>query len=516
MRKWLLVMVFVSGWASLATEMAASRLLGNYFGASNLVWSAIIGLILIYLTVGYFIGGKWADRSPKEDTFYTILAMAGFTTGLIPLISKPVLIVAANAFDHLQLGVLFGTFMAVLILFIIPIILMGTASPFAIRLLLTDTASAGNTAGRVYAISTLGSFLGTFIPVLILIPWLGTFRTFIFIGLILNIVAVFSLFFAGYRKRVLQLIITTIILAIVLVIGKQGFDKATPGLVYEAESANNYIQVLQAGDETLLKLNEGQGVHSIYTPDVRFYNGPWEQVLVAPYFNNSLTAPQEVMSMAIVGLAAGTTARQALSVYPNINIEGIEIDPLIVEVGKRYFDMADPRLHVTVQDGRWALVTDPNSYQIISIDAYRPPYIPWHMTTAEFFAVVKNHLTADGVMVINVGRSPEDRTLIDALTATALSVFPSVHIVDLPQSLNSILFATVTPTESDNLIKNFGLIMNDPDFPELLKLSMANAVENLHEPSPGYSVVFTDDNAPIEWYTNRLVLNYFFKTGATE
>ncbi|HNR46961.1 MAG TPA: fused MFS/spermidine synthase, partial [Anaerolineaceae bacterium] len=176
MRKMLYFTVFIAGMASLATEMLASRLLGNYFGSSNLIWACIIGLILIYLTVGNFLGGRWADRSPRPGVFFRILAWSGLLTGLVPVASRPVLQMAANAFDQLELGGMIGAFAAVLILFIAPITLMGTASPFAIRLGVKETRTAGSTAGRIYAISTLGSFVGTFLPVLILVPLIGTYR----------------------------------------------------------------------------------------------------------------------------------------------------------------------------------------------------------------------------------------------------------------------------------------------------------------------------------------------------
>ena len=117
--------------------------------------------------------------------------------------------------------------------------------------------------------------------------------------------------------------------------------------------------------------------------------------------------------MAIVGLAAGTTAREATAVFQNITIDGIEIDPLIVSVARKYFDMNEPNLNVIVEDGRVGLEKSPHRYQVISVDAYRPPYIPPHMTTHEFFQIAHDHLTSDGVLVINVGRGPEDRRLVE-------------------------------------------------------------------------------------------------------
>jgi spermidine synthase len=147
-----------------------------------------------------------------------------------------------------------------------------------------------------------------------------------------------------------------------------------------------------------------------------------EQVLVAPFFN---APPHEIASVeriAMVGLAAGTSARQA-AVYGDVVMDGFEIDPLIVEVGRTYFDMNQPNLTVYVQDGRWGLDRSAGGYDIISVDAYRPPYIPWHMTTLEFFEIVYENLTEDGVMVINIGRSPLDRTLINDLGTTIAKFF---------------------------------------------------------------------------------------------
>ncbi|KPL80833.1 hypothetical protein ADN00_01190 [Ornatilinea apprima] len=508
MRKTLTIAVFFSGMASLGIEMAASRLLGNVFGTSNLVWASIIGLILIYLAVGYFIGGRWADRSPHMETFFKILTWAAISTAVVPVLSRPVLRLAANAFDQLQLGILLGSFTSVLILLVIPMILLGTASPFAIRLAVHDSANIGQTSGRIYAISTLGSFIGTFLPVLLLIPTLGTYRTFLFFSGILLVVGLTGLYLHAGARKILPFLWAPLLIIFLWVWGLPGGAKNTPGMVYETESAYNYIQVLEYDGYHYLRLNEGQGVHSVYHPTELNYYGPWEQVLVAPFFNPAPVNTADIRSLAIVGLAAGTTARQASIVYPNIHIDGIEIDPKIVEVGRKYFDMNQPNLNVIVQDGRWALAHSDQQYQIISIDAYRPPYIPAHLTSQEFFTTVREHLTADGVMVINVGRGPDDRRLIDALSTTILTVFPTIHIVDIPGSFNSILFATVQPTAPENLAANYlNLIQQDSSANPLLLRSIEVAAAQL-QPQPQVSLVFTDDKAPIEWMTNNMVIQF--------
>ena len=507
-KKLILLAVFFSGMTSLSLEMAASRLVGIYFGASNLVWASIIGLILIYLTIGNFLGGGWADRFPSFRVFFQILMWGGFLICIIPLVGRPVLSFAANAFDQFQMGVLLGSFVAVLILFILPVILLGTASPFAIRLAIHDARKAGSISGHIYAISTLGSFIGTFLPVLILIPTIGTFRTFAAISGMMVLVALVGLWRTSGTRIALTYLWMPLVIGLLLFLGLRGTDKASVGMIAEGESAYNYWQVLEQDGYKILRMNEGQGMHSVYHPTELNYYGPWEQVLAGPYFNAAPYDPQKVKSLAIVGLAAGTTARQASLVYKDIQIDGIEIDPEIVEVGRKYFDMNHPNLNVIVQDGRWGLIHSNKRYDIISVDAYRPPYIPWHLTTREFFQVTYDHLTEDGVLVINVGRAADDRRLIDAIGSTIAAVFPSVYVMDIPGTFNSIIYATVRPTSAANLEANLKLLEARPGVHPLLLYAVKTAHDNLKPISP-YDQVFSDDLAPIEWITNRMILDFF-------
>jgi spermidine synthase len=499
--------VFSSGMTTLALELTASRLLGSVFGTSNLVWASIIGLILIYLTAGYFIGGWLADRYPSPKIMYLILAWGAFTAGLIPLVAKPVLRIAADSFDQLQVGILFGSFTAVLVLFSIPVILLGTISPFAIRLAIHDQSEAGRVSGRIYAISTLGSFIGTFLPVLVIIPLIGTAKTFIGFSIFLTVVALVGLWLvSGWRSAIIWIwMVIFLVVAAYFLTG--GPIKKTTGQIYETESEYNYIQVLESDGYRLLRLNEGQGIHSMWHPDEIDFNGPWEQFLVAPFFNESPYPVDNVESMAIIGLAAGTTARQATLVFGAIPIDGFEIDPGIIAVGREYFDMNEPNLNAIAEDGRVGLERSEKEYSIIGIDAYRPPYIPWHLTTQEFFKTVYDHLSEDGVMVINVGRSPSDRRLIDHLVGTISTVFPSIYVMDVPDTFNSIIYATRRPTKIENLYNNLLSLYTQKDAHPLLISAIKRMVAN-QQPVPVGQVVYTDDWAPIEWITNSMVLSY--------
>ncbi len=511
MKHYLFFTVFISGMTTLAAELAAGRLLGNVFGTSNIVWAAIIGLILIYLTFGYFLGGKWADANPTPAALYRVLAWAAFTLGLVPYIAGPVLRSAASAFESLQIGILGASFVAVLILFIIPITLLGTISPFAIRLSVDDASRAGQISGQIYAISTLGSFIGTFLPTLITIPAIGTTRTFLLFSLILLFVALVGLgkFVSG--RAAFKYLWMPIVLVLIAALSAGQALKRSAGQIYETESAYNYIQVVEQDGFIILRLNEGQGVHSIYNPNTLQYNGPWDQFLVGPYFYAN-RKPSDVKRVAIVGLAAGTTARQMTAVYGDIPIDGYELDPKIVEVGQKYFGMNLPNLNIFIGDGRLNLERSTQRYDIIAVDAYRPPYIPPHMTTREFFEIAASHLTDDGVLTLNSASVPGDRRLVNGLATTMATVFPSIYTVDIPGSLNTMIFATKQKTTPENFAANLLALSSDPTVHPLLIHTMQVTFSSLRTDYET-TTVFTDDHTPIEWIVNDMVIRFILEGG---
>jgi spermidine synthase len=310
----------------------------------------------------------------------------------------------------------------------------------------------------------------------------------------------------GWRNALKWVWMPTI-LCILGILWGRGAIKRTAGEIYERESAYNYIQVIERDGYRYLRLNEGQGIHSVWNATDLNYGGPWQEFLVAPFFNSPPYRVNRVKNMAIIGLAAGTVARQATEVYGKIPIDGFEIDPLIIEIGQKFFDMNMPNLNAIAQDGRVGLDHSNNIYSIIGVDAYRPPYIPPHLTTREFFEEVRNHLSSDGVMVVNVGRSPTDRTLINQIASTIQAVFPSVYVVDVPESFNTMIYATNQPTQFTNLKNNLDYLTNEAGTSTLLLESLRVAQENV-QPTPPKGVVYTDDWSPIEWVTNSMVLSY--------
>jgi spermidine synthase len=513
---YLYLAVFTSGMTSLAVEMGASRLLGSVFGTSNLVWANVIGLMLLYLTIGYFVGGRWADRSPHPQTLYRILLWGAFLSALIPLAARPILHAAGSAVVSIDAGVVIGSFGSVLILFSIPVTLLGTVSPFAIRIAMTGVNDAGKTSGRIYAISTLGSIIGTFLPVLLLIPTIGTFQTFLVFAAALYLIGLLGLLRIQGAKA-LRFLWMPVAIAVLSLLVLNGTPLRAPlagaMLLYEAETPYNYVQVQQdAVGNRYLFLNEGEGFHSQWNQTIYEYGRTWDYFLAAPYFNAPPFTPQKVDSLAIVGLAGGTIARQYSHVYGNIPIDGIELDPGIIEAGRKFFDLDTmPNLAIYVEDGRFELNRLNHKYTVVGIDAYRPPYIPFHLTTVEFFQDVRSHLEDDGSVVVNVGRTQTDRRLIDAMTTTLLQVFPTVHAMDVPQSFNTILIATVQPTTDDNLRANLAALPADAS--PLLRDTLALAARTL-QPVHTSDIVFTDDRAPVESLADSLVINFLLSGGA--
>ena len=502
-RRLLLPLVFISGMASLGVEFGASRLLAPYFGTSLYVWGVLIGLVLIYLSAGYVIGGRLADRHPREEVLYQITAWAGLWIGIIPLVSYPILLLSQQGFKELSVGLVAGTLFAVVVLFAAPVILLGCVSPFAIRLLLRDVETGGNTAGRVYALSTAGSILGTFLPVFWFIPTYGTRPTLEGFGLVLVVVSVLGLW-PWPRRRFYAAFAAAVLLAWIFL--PSGIKPPQVGqLVYEKESAYGYIQVVRDGTRTELILNEGLGIHSVYDSTSDVTNGYWDDLLVADAFRPARDSSPDPRSVAFLGLAGGTSARQYRIAYGGgIAITGVEIDPEILDVAHRYFHLDDARAHEVVGDARYWLATQAGRYEVIVLDAYRQPYIPFQLTTREFFELVREHLASGGVLAVNVAEAPGDSRLVAAIASTMATVFPSVFLLDDPNSSNTIVYGATEPTTVDDVNHNLGL----EDAPLAGDAAKAALLEGNIRVSTYHGPVYTDDLAPIERLIDEIVFGY--------
>lgn len=527
--RYLAVLVFTAGAVTLGMELSAARLLEPAFGNNQIIWAALIGLILLYLSIGAWLGGRLADRYPAHGPLELTLTVAAIGVALAPALSRPVLRLAAVGMSEFAGGLLAGALVAVVLLFSVPGVLLGTTTPWALRLAVQELDQTGRTAGRLTAISTAGSLGGTFIPVLWLIPSYGTRWTFYLLSLALLTVLV-----AGSlgrraanrdRRRWLPAVAWFGVLALALwtqpgrPVGL--LENETVGqVIYADESLYNTIVVRQWGPERHLKLNEGIGLHSVHHPQMLLSQGIWDYFLLAPLFRSPPGVPTVDDRLLLIGLAAGTVSELYTNIYGPLPITGVELDPQIIEVGQTYFGMNQPNLTPIAADGRAWLTQQPDSatWDIIAVDAYRPPYIPFHLTTVEFFALTHRHLADDGVLAINIGRTPTDFALVEALAATVGQIYPSVFLLDEPgppDTLgNSLLVATKQPTTLEQ-----GFITNVANLPQSLPPEFrtfaqeAQSVARLASP-PGDTPVMTDDHAPIERIVHSIILD--FLTGATQ
>ncbi len=482
---------------SLALEMCASRLLAAYFGTSLFIWASVIGLILVYLTAGYFIGGRLADRYPSVQVLCTITAMAALSISVLPFISQSILTWSITGLSQVSVSIFFSSLLGTILLFALPVTLLGLVSPFAMRLVTKDIGKSGSTSGSLYAISTLGSILGAFLPILWLIPTFGVRRTMLILGVLL-----FAASLWGLRLR-WRPAFSLVLFALVLPLGPL---KDIPNLIYEQESLYNYIQVTQLPDGSRdLILNEGQAIHSIYYPNPNsiLTGWYWDYFLAAPYFNAGFT-PQKLHRVGIIGLAAGTIAHQFTSVYGPVPIDGVEIDPAIVDVGRKYFAMNETNLHVHIQDGRTYLETTQAKYDVVAIDAFQQPYIPFQLTTREFFTTIRSHLSSTGVVALNTAHTTHDYRLVQAFINTMSQVFPSVYVFNVPGTFNTEIMATVQPTSITTFRANLARFPSTSIMGQVAS-EVSPVVTQGHSDS---GLIFTDDRAPIEQITDQLLLSY--------
>jgi len=486
-------LVFGAGIGALATEITASRLLAPYFGSSTVVWANLIGIVLGALALGYWLGGRIADRRPFPSLLGSIVLAAAVCVAAIPFVAKPFLDLTVEGLDSASAGAVIGSFLAVLLLCAPPVVLLGMVSPFAIRLAVSSIETAGTVAGRLYALSTAGSLLGTFLPALVLIPAVGTQRTFVAIAAVL---AASSCFLLGAR----YLVVAVALAALVAV--PPGAVKPEAGLLHEETSYYQYIQVVERSDgRRLLSLNEGVAVHSVWRPDSVLTGGVWDAFLAIPPL---LDRPLE--RVAILGNAAGTTARALGVYYPEASIDGVELDPAVSRVGRRYFAMDEnPRLTVHDADARPFLRSTDAEYDLIVVDAYHQPYVPFYLATREFFRLVREHLAPGGIVALNVAAVPDDRRLVRAVGTTLAAELPQV--LEWPAlRFNTIVLGLTEPLATTEVQRR--LERGPADLVSLRELLARDA-----RPVEAAGRAWTDDRAPVEWVTDRMIVAYAAEGG---
>ena len=487
------LLVFVVGTGSLGAEIAAVRLLAPYFGDSTVVWANTIGIVLVALSIGYAVGGRFADRHPHKRGLCILALTAAVLLALVPFAADPMLELAVDALDSISAGAFLGSLVGVLGLVALPVLLLGAVSPWAIRLAVTSVEEAGEVAGRLYALSTAGSLVGTLLSALVLIPLVGTRRTFLVFALLIATVAVLGL----RPARRWALAPAAIVALMALPVGTLKAEADDGKVIYETDTEYQYARVVERDDGSrTLELNEGQAQHSVYNPDTVLTGNVWDGHLVLPF----LALDREPGSIAILGNAAGTTARAYGEFFPETEVDGVEIDGELSEIGRRYFDMETPQLEVHEADARPWLRTTEERFDVISVDAYRQPYIPFYLTTREFFELARDRLNPGGVLILNAGHPEGEEELEQVLTASMGEAFD--HILRDPiEDVNTLIVASDAPLSVDRLRAAV------PRLPAGLRETADAAVARVGRPLDG-GEVYTDDKAPVEWLIDKSIVNY--------
>ncbi|MCB5713895.1 spermidine synthase [Lactonifactor longoviformis] len=488
---------FFSGMSVMAVELGASRLLAPYFSSSQVIWTIIIGTIMIAMALGNIWGGRVADKNPDPARLYKRLLLAAVWIAAIPFLGK--YLIAAISLGVALLTeknfLVIASFLSCLIIFVFPLMLLGTVTPSLVKYTVEDLDNNGEIVGRLGALNTIGSILGTFLPTFVTIPTVGTAATFIIFSVLLALLSL--LYFISVRKKAAACAVSFLLIGLFSISSvKYSFAFWENDLVYEGESIYNYLQVKENDESVILSTNVLAGVQSIKMKHKEFTGMYYDYALAAPYMAGA--GQQADSDILILGLGTGTFASMCASYLDSPNIDGVEIDEKIARLSSQYFDLPKS-VNVHVEDGR-IFLSNSDKYDVIMVDAYQDITIPFQMSTVEFFTMVKEHLKEDGVMVVNMNmHSSKEGSINDYLCDTIASVFPYAYTAKVGSGTNMELFAS----ENGDMLTVFSEELSAIGTPALRQ--MMEKVEESLQPVREGSLILTDDKAPVEVLGMRVI-----------
>jgi len=500
--KSLAVLVFVAGMASMSLEFAASRILIPVFGSSIYTWGSLIGVILAGLSLGYHIGGKLADKNPKFLKLCLVIFSAGLYIIFIPFIAPTI----TTAFIQFVSDSQYATLFAVFTLLIVPTFLLGIVAPYAIKLATRRLTELGNVSGNLYSLSTIGSIVGTFLTVFVLIP---TFEiNYIILGLGVTLMVFSSLFGLARFPKILAVFVVVLLLFFPSIsLSSAGTVMVHTGtLVYEKETLYSHLDVIDHGNIRTLYLDGN--IHS------QMYKDKPEELVntYTKYFHLGLLFNPNVKDVLFIGGGGFSGPKNFLSMYSNVRVDVVEIDSDVISAARDYFSLPvdnGSRLMIYNDDARNFLSKTEKKYDLIILDAFSKNYVPFHLMTLEYFQLLDERLTSDGVIISNnIGSMVGDRSdIVRAIYKTISQVFPSVYVFltehDSRNLQNVMLAAMKTSTEyskdelrqlgsnNDNNNHNFSAALADLDY-----------LDHLYEAELKTSDVplLTDQFAPVDTY----------------
>lgn len=489
---------FFAGMSVMAVELGASRLLAPYFSSSQIVWTIIIGTIMIAMALGNIFGGRSADKDPNPDKLYGRIIIAAVWIALIPVVGKYIIIgiSALLIFSVSTNFLIWAAFASCMVIFVFPLFLLGTVTPSLAKYTMDSLDDSGRTVGVLGAFNTIGSIIGTFIPTFVTIPAVGTAISFLIFSGILLVLA--CIYFVSTRRKSGKLAAGVIVFLLCCVFGhSNSFAFWEPDLTYEGESNYNYLQVYDTQNETVLSTNVLFGVQSVYKKDKGMTGLYYDYAMAAPLMTDAVQ--KDRMDILVLGMGSGTYATQCSRYFPNTNVEGVEIDGKITDLAREYFELPDS-VQVTTYDGRAYLAAIDKKYDVIMVDAYQDITIPFQMASREFFELVRDHLTEDGVMVVNMNmHDTQEGNINQYLSDTISSVFSEVYTADVPNCTNRELFASNSPEMLTRLRANTAGTEDS---------ELRNAMRQLEASMTPYEAgayCMTDDQAPVEVLSMRVI-----------
>ena len=485
----LLVALFVSGFVIMGMELLGFRLMAVYFGYSNYVQGSQIGVVMLALSVGYWLGGRWADQWPEPARLYgAMLAAAAWFWIMAPIYPRML--------ERLQvLPIVTGTLLSSCVLMVPPMVLLSMAGPFVIRILAQE-GNVGATAGRIYALSTLGSLMGTFLTPFWAIPVLGARWTYALLSILVAIPPVVGLLHARTRRAMLVL---PLVAALAVPPPAMGAE-----VVATYESAYSDIQILEGRGGLQMAIG-------IWLASFAAEEGVLTPGMYFDYFGALpvIAQPKEIL---ILGMGGGTTARQYMEALPEAHIDAVEIDPMVVELAAEYFHVVPgPQLTIHTVDARPFLAKSDAAWDVIQVDLFQHgPHVPFYTVTREFFAAVRAHLAPEGMMIMNILAPLGDRTLLDPILATMAEEFPSIY--GIPRDHNMLVAAFPVERSLAEILHTMEA-RTPPLFAEV-----ASRIRRLIRPiaAPPDALVFTDDHAPVEKLQHQLLSTFRRKMGLYE
>ena len=509
--------VALAGACTMTVELSAVRLVAPWFGASAVVWTNVIGVILLALALGYLVGARWASGPSPGRALARVLFGAALFTAWLPALAGPVcgwFMPAGLGLDQAAALFLWGSLAATLVLFLVPAVCLGCVGPLAVEWVARRTgAHAGTAGGQILCASTLGSLAGTFATTHLFLPGLGVTWTLICAGIVLAVGALWMSWTGEGAPR-------APLAMLALGVGAAGlFSRVVhpplpAGLTQldRAESAYQSLRVVREdrGGRELRRLQVNEGLdsfQSVWVPEPGLVGeGFYYDYFALPAWWSD-AGPGARWRACVLGLGSGTTYRVLEGASPpglELELIGIEIDPVAVELGQRWFDLPaeDPsRVVIAGRDARAVLRTLPAGFDLAVLDAYAHQVeIPAHLSSVEFLGEVRHKLSSGGWLAINVGGFGFEDPVVSAVATTAAAAFERpVLVLRVPSARNFIVFAR---RDADPLRPG------DPGFRPSGELGARLGPAELEsgwrwiEPGAG-SRVLTDDRNPLDRFQRQ-------------